>query len=118
MRVVVGVVIFALVALAAWFVNSKTGRVNEVKAAITEGMRDPSSAQFRAVRKTSGGAVCGEVNAKNAMGGYVGFSRFVVTREDSYQFDPVHGMSADRDDKRPIEDRQRSFDHIWAAQCG
>lgn len=44
-------------------------------------LRDPSSAQFRNVRvvdQVDGSqAVCGEVNAKNAYGGYVGFEPFV-----------------------------------------
>jgi len=40
---------------------------------------DEGSAQFRNVRTNSAGdAVCGEVNAKNKMGGYVGYRRFIV----------------------------------------
>lgn len=39
---------------------------------------DPSSALFRAVR-TGDGAVCGEINGKNRMGAYVGFTRFYVS---------------------------------------
>lgn len=40
-------------------------------------MRDPASAQFRNERIASGGVLCGEVNSKNAMGGYVGFKKFI-----------------------------------------
>lgn len=43
-------------------------------------LRDPGSAQFRAVRlyKTMDPpVVCGEVNAKNGFGAYMGFTRFV-----------------------------------------
>ena len=42
-------------------------------------MRDPSSAQFRAVRVVDAGgkdALCGSINAKNGFGGYVGFKPF------------------------------------------
>lgn len=46
------------------------------KAAVIATLKDPSSAQFRNV-VLKGGAVCGEVNAKNAFGGYVGFQHFV-----------------------------------------
>jgi hypothetical protein len=44
-------------------------------------LRDPGSAEFRNLRFYSGGDVpvtCGEVNAKNAFGGYTGFERFIA----------------------------------------
>lgn len=50
------------------------------KEVAKEGLKDPSSAQFRNVRIVSWGSekvVCGEINAKNSYGGYVGFKRFV-----------------------------------------
>jgi len=44
-------------------------------------LKDPKSADFRAVYLLRSGddraAICGEVNSKNAFGGYVGFQRFV-----------------------------------------
>lgn len=41
-------------------------------------LNDPGSAQFQSERVVSEkGAVCGLVNAKNAMGGYVGFRPYV-----------------------------------------
>lgn len=40
-------------------------------------LRDPGSAQFRNERITKAGALCGEVNAKNGMGGYVGFKKYI-----------------------------------------
>jgi hypothetical protein len=49
--------------------------IEKAKVAVVKDFKDPSSAQFRNVRE-KGGEVCGEVNAKNAMGGYVGFQRF------------------------------------------
>lgn len=47
-------------------------------------LNDPDSAQFRNVKvfgdwSRSEVAVCGEVNAKNRMGGYVGYTSFIVT---------------------------------------
>jgi hypothetical protein len=40
---------------------------------------DPLSAQFRKLaRSTKKGIVCGEVNAKNRLGGYVGFVPFTA----------------------------------------
>lgn len=48
---------------------------------VRDALKDPSSAQFRnvTVRKSEAGrVVCGEVNAKNSYGGYVGFRQFVA----------------------------------------
>lgn len=45
-------------------------------------LKDPFSAHFRDVRQTSDGKyVCGQVNARNAMGGYVGYRQFVAILE-------------------------------------
>ena len=50
------------------------------KAAVKEHLRHPSSAQFRNLHlnKIDSNTVCGEVNAKNAFGGYDGFMRFAA----------------------------------------
>ena len=49
------------------------------KKRIKERLKDPGSAQFRNVKVYHGVApvVCGEVNAKNSFGGYIGFQRFI-----------------------------------------
>ncbi len=39
---------------------------------------DPDSAKFQNVAFKTGIGVCGEVNAKNQMGGYVGYKAFLV----------------------------------------
>lgn len=57
------------------------GAVADAKKLAASELRDPASAQFRNVREVTtaaGKAVCGEINAKNAYGGYVGFQDFVV----------------------------------------
>ena len=53
------------------------------KQKIERQLRDPGSAQYRdvTVRRARLPMVCGEVNAKNAYGGYVGFRRFMVTEK-------------------------------------
>ena len=56
----------------------------QIKSTVTRDFFDPGSAQFRNVRAaditTTDGIserrVCGEVNGKNRMGGYVGFKMF------------------------------------------
>jgi hypothetical protein len=50
---------------------------DQAKRAVAESLIDPSSAQFRNL-SVQGSDVCGEVNARNKMGAYVGFTRFVV----------------------------------------
>jgi hypothetical protein len=49
--------------------------VAEVKREILRKLKDPESARFRDVRVVDH-AACGEINAKNSYGGYVGFRRF------------------------------------------
>lgn len=49
------------------------------KSAVEKTLLDPSSAQFRNMHIAKlKPIVCGEVNAKNRMGGYVGFKRFHI----------------------------------------
>lgn len=57
------------------------GPVADAKALAASQLRDPASAQFRNVKSVTNGAgraVCGEINGKNAYGGYAGFQDFVV----------------------------------------
>lgn len=53
-----------------YVVRSALERVQEV-------LSDPDSAKFREV-SIKGGRVCGQVNSKNKMGGYVGYRWFIV----------------------------------------
>lgn len=51
---------------------------------VKERLKDPYSAQFRNVRlQPEAGRVCGQVNARNAMGGYVGYRWFSVRKVPS-----------------------------------
>jgi hypothetical protein len=59
------------------------------QSAVADTLRDPESTRFRkvrVVREADGSdALCGELNAKNAYGGYVGYAPFyapVVTARD------------------------------------
>jgi len=52
-----------------------------VARAVADQMKDPNSAQFRnwhAFQSNHGVLVCGEVNARNSFGGYVGFTHFLA----------------------------------------
>lgn len=57
--------------------------IQTAEALVAERMRDPEATRFRdekAAYMTSGGdyIVCGTLNAKNAMGGYVGYKPYYV----------------------------------------
>lgn len=49
----------------------------EAKNEVRKALIDPGSAEFNSV-STKNGIVCGLVNSKNRMGGYVGFRGFIV----------------------------------------
>lgn len=61
---------------AMWIVATQDG--------VRARLKDPDSAKFRDTRFYSGGpaaVVCGQVNAKNAFGGFTGFERFIASGE-------------------------------------
>ena len=52
--------------------------VTAAKDAVRATLKDPASAQWKDVYAISDGVACGQVNAKNAYGGYVGFRSFLL----------------------------------------
>lgn len=74
---------FILLALALAGCASSVER--EAQDAVAAKLTDPNAAEFRDVHTGADGqTVCGEVNAKNALGGYVGFERFIRNKKASY----------------------------------
>ena len=72
------IVCAAFVATAA-LAQDEQVLIETTKQAVAGAMKDPSSVQFQNLTVLNGGktrAVCGEYNAKNSYGGYVGFKRF------------------------------------------
>lgn len=60
-------------------------RIEKAKNALLRVLKDPGSAQFQDVigSDVQGDfSVCGQVNAKNSMGGYNGFKRFCWTEKN------------------------------------
>ena len=56
--------------------------VEAAKAVVAYDLKDPESARFRSIeiRDFQGGKlICGEVNAKNSYGGYVGYQKFLAS---------------------------------------
>ncbi|EDQ05440.1 hypothetical protein DSM14862_02424 [Sulfitobacter indolifex] len=68
-------------------------QLNQIRTTVSENLRDPSSAEIRNVYKTVNGTddlICGEVNGKNAYGGYAGFTKFYGTNFKSLGFWLMH----------------------------
>lgn len=65
-----------------------------IKEYVKENLKDPESVKFRNVNNG-----CGELNAKNSFGGYIGFKRFLVKpqtleiiiedQDDNVAFEPL-----------------------------
>jgi hypothetical protein len=81
--------------------------VGLAKSAISSTLKDPSSAQFRNlyISTESLGVLCGEINAKNAYGAYVGFRRFYSTGKGG-------GL-----DLIEQADDDSVFAHMWPSMC-
>lgn len=82
-----------VVMLALSVVGCSDSAVERAKSSLAGEMFDPSSVQFRDLEAFNQGSsvfVCGKVNAKNRMGGYVGFRGFVYDdRSGETTFEPV-----------------------------
>lgn len=63
---------------------------NDVKAEFSKKINDPASLQFSNLIHYSDGTVCGDYNAKNKMGGYVGFRKFIYNPKGVFRDDYKH----------------------------
>lgn len=80
--------------LAVVFAVSGCGespKIQEAKIIVSDSLTDPESAQFRKLEVIDKGndkfVVCGEVNARNRMGGYVGYRTFIVVDKSAFILD-------------------------------
>lgn len=70
-----------------WFVLPKARLV------VSGHMKDPASAQFRNDWLVNFDWHCGEINSKNSMGGYVGYTRFISGRLSKVLYLEESGMA-------------------------
>lgn len=56
--------------------------ISLAKKSLEETLYDPESVRYKNIKETKFGVVCGEYNAKNRHGGYVGFSPFIFFTRD------------------------------------
>ena len=92
------------------YAPSKTKKIGEVsirkvKTAIEQSLKDPDSVKYRkiVIASNDGSLICGEFNAKNGMGGYAGYRRFMNFDGDA------PGYTAD--------DGSQSFKTSWDENC-
>ena len=73
--------LFALAALSSSSCGQpiEDPKIAQAKEAVGRELKDPGSAQYRDI-EVYDGVVCGQVNAKNSYGGYVGFQPFLTVR--------------------------------------
>ena len=81
--------IVAVIALSflAFKTFGDSDRIAKAKAQVATQLKDPASAQFKDVEDV-GGRVCGQVNARNAFGGYTGFFQFYVKGDEVLLAEP------------------------------
>jgi hypothetical protein len=65
--------------------RSRDAKLAELQTKLTQAMKDPTSVQFKEIRlNTPMTAICGQFNAKNSFGGYVGFREFISGNEGTF----------------------------------
>lgn len=92
-----------------WIVMPKARRL------LADHLLDPGSAQFRNDRFIDLNWHCGEVNAKNGMGGYGGFKRFISGRQNKIIYLEGTGMLGEQSNEEwiAILDREIAFNQQW-----
>ena len=82
------------------------GPQGDAKKAVAATLTDPSSVQFQNVTSYSNNVICGEFNAKNQMGGYVGFKPFVYSWHGLVSYDiPANTIALCNNDQNKVEVR-------------
>lgn len=61
-----------------FFYQSQNSLIPWVQKVVSDKLIDGQSARFRNIREVTSGTYCGEVNSKNRMGAYTGFTGFSV----------------------------------------
>lgn len=95
--------------------KSPIGRQEE---AIKRYLNDPNSAMFRSERhsKVSKEFWCGEVNAKNRMGGMVGYVRYVVELHDDPDLADLDSPKVENSNRASTSDNY-DFNLYWSGYC-
>ena len=109
---IVGIVIAAIVGFKIWLAHGgeyEFGQYGSATTAVKAQLFDADSAKFRSLYVSPAGVVCGEVNAKNRFGAYVGFRMF--------EYDNRHGLAEVKiKDDEPSSNPMDNM--MWKYDCG
>jgi hypothetical protein len=77
------IVIFLIGGVVLAIVIFRDDGFSEVRAAVTDVLKDPASAKFRNIKRSEKNrdVVCGYVNARNGYNGYSGFHSFIYAAD-------------------------------------
>ncbi|MFJ3487725.1 hypothetical protein ACIPL1_30510 [Pseudomonas sp. NPDC090202] len=82
--------------------DKKFAAIGAAKSAVLKRLTDPDSAKFGKIVYRESGVVCGFVNSKNVMGGYVGETAFI---------------SLGTPDLTWLRGQSKDFDATWNQRC-
>lgn len=98
-----GIVALSVAGYAAW--DSIYSPKAQAIQAVKRSLNDPNSAIFENIQHSQKtGATCGNVNAKNRMGGYVGMTAFIVDGDGGVTLAPAGAT-----DSGPTEQRLKAI---------
>lgn len=89
----VGVVLIAAAGAGYWVWNSRFSPEATGIERAKRYLKDPDSARFDDIHTTPKGVVCGTVNAKNSLGGYVGYRQFILFPDGDMRWEPLGAPS-------------------------
>jgi hypothetical protein len=143
--VLVGILLFLVVAIGGKMVATEMRekkiaaarlvKITALRANVLKSLKDPASAQWQNEELSKDQSTqCGEVNAKNSMGGYVGFKRYISNHQGYLMQGASFGTWSMADNKIPVPDymvkgAQMSdaggqvtfardvFDFFWQSNC-
>jgi len=109
---IIGIAVAAAIAFKVWLAHGgkyEFGQYGSATTAVKSQLFDADSARFRSLYISSSGVVCGEVNAKNRFGAYVGFRMF--------EYDNRHGLAEVKiKDDEPSSNPMDNM--MWKYDCG
>jgi hypothetical protein len=101
---------------------SQPSIVSEVERTVADQLKDPDSVEFRDVKLSDTGDVCGRYNAKNNYGAYTGYRRFMGFKGADGRIDadlepeePTN--SAFNTDHQAWEVHEKEFSELWDISC-
>lgn len=114
---------FVLVGSCSFLPGSEANMEKRAQDVLANVLNDPASAQFRELKyatahekgKPDEKVICGQVNAKNRFGAYIGFHRFIASTTDNFAaVDPETQITdpRTRDEIHEVAS-QAGFDEAW-----